>query len=64
MNSPKQSQPAAEPEVIDPDEVTSAQEGIVVPFFAGERRIAGIWISPTYNQFAREAPVEVPGKGK
>lgn len=64
MNASKANAPVLERETVDPEDVTSAQEGIAVPFFAGERRIAAIWISPVYNEFAREAPVELPGKGK
>jgi hypothetical protein len=47
---------------IDETELSSNQEAVAVPWFCGERKFALKWISPTYNQFTREAPAERPGK--
>jgi len=44
--------PEAEPEVIEPDQASTSQEAVPVPWMAGERRIAVKWISRTYNIIA------------
>jgi len=45
-----------------PDEVATNQEAAVLPWLAGEQKVAVRWISPVYNQFTKEAPAERPGK--
>ncbi len=47
---------------LTPDEMSTNQEGTVVPWFAGEQIFALRWISPVYDQFTREAPNDRPGK--
>lgn len=44
------------------EEYSTNQEASVVPWFCGEQKIALRWVSPVYNQFTKEAPVERPGK--
>ena len=44
------------------DDFSTNQESVVLPWFAGEQKLALRWISPVYNQFTREAPQERPGK--
>lgn len=47
---------------IDPEEMSTNQEGIVVPWGCGEFIVSLRWVSPVYNQFTKEAPIERPGK--
>lgn len=47
---------------VDAEEMSTNQEGVVVPWFTGEQIVALRWISPVYNQFTKEAPAERPGK--
>jgi hypothetical protein len=44
------------------EEYSTNQEASVLPWLAGEQKVALRWISPVYNQFTKEAPVERPGK--
>lgn len=46
----------------DGEDFSTNQEAAVLPWFAGERKIALRWISPVYGQFTKEAPQERPGK--
>lgn len=46
----------------DPDEYSTNQEAVVLPWLAGEQKVAVRWISPIYSQFTRKAPAERPGK--
>lgn len=46
----------------DAEDFATNQEAAVLPWVAGEQKVALRWISPVYNQFTREAPVERPGK--
>ena len=45
-----------------PEDYSTNEEAVVLPWLAGEQKVAVRWISPVYNQFTREAPVERPGK--
>lgn len=47
---------------VSAEELSTQQEGTVVPWFAGEQIFALRWVSPVYDQFTREAPVERPNK--
>jgi hypothetical protein len=47
---------------VDATESATNQEGIVLPWFAGEGKFALKWLSPPYNQFTRLVPQERPGK--
>jgi hypothetical protein len=47
---------------IDENTQTSNQEAIPVPYLAGEFVVPLRWISPIYNQAAREAPAGSSGK--
>ncbi|OAM89354.1 hypothetical protein OH491_13470 [Termitidicoccus mucosus] len=47
---------------IDEDTQTTNQEAVPVPYVAGEVVVSMHWISPIYNQFAREAPADQRGK--
>ena len=47
---------------VDPDEISSNQQVIPVPMFAGEMKLALQWLCDPYNQFTREAPADRPGK--
>ena len=44
------------------DEFSTNQEAVSISWFCGERKLALRWISPIYNQLAKEAPQERPGK--
>lgn len=57
-------QSTAIPEIAgtDPEDTSTNQEAIPVPWLAGERKIALRWMCRVYNQFAKEAPQERPGK--
>lgn len=44
------------------DEFSTNQEAVSIPWFCGERKLALRWISPIYDQSAKEAPQERPGK--
>lgn len=58
--------PAPDPEIdaanVQPEGMATNQEATVVPWLCGEQKVALRWISPAYNQFTAEAPVERPGK--
>jgi len=54
--------PAIEPEPIEEDTLSTAQEATPVPMVAGRRRLALHWITPLYNQKWVEAKDERPGK--
>lgn len=58
-NIPDQPQDQAN---MDDTDLSTNQEGIVLPWFCGEQKIAVHWISPVYNQTTKEAPTERPGK--
>ena len=47
---------------LNEDELSTNQEATVLPWGCGEFKVAVHWLSPVYNQFTREAPVERPGK--
>lgn len=47
---------------LEEDQVSNSQEAVPVPYLAGERKVALRWISRVYNQRAKEAPIERPGK--
>lgn len=47
---------------LESDEVSSNQQAVVVPLFAGEAKFALKWLCDPFNQFTREAPAERPGK--
>lgn len=54
--------PQLDPGNVQDEELATNQEAIVIPWVCGERKIALRWISPAYNQFTIEAPMERPGK--
>lgn len=54
--------PAIETANIQPEDMATNQEATVVPWLCGEQKVALRWISPAYNQFTKEAPIERPGK--
>jgi hypothetical protein len=47
---------------LDENEVSTNQQALPVPLFAGEASLALHWLCNPYNQFTREAPAERPGK--
>ncbi len=47
---------------IEEGELSSNQQAIPVPLFAGETSFALQWLCEPYNQFTREASIERPGK--
>lgn len=47
---------------VEPDEVSTNQQAVPLPMFAGEAKFALVWLCEPYNQFTREAPAERPGK--
>ena len=47
---------------IQGTDFSTNQQAVPVPWFVGERKISVRWVSPVYNQFTKEAPVERPGK--
>lgn len=47
---------------IEDEQVSNSIEAVPVAYLSGERLVALSWISPVYNQKAKEAPLEVPGK--
>ena len=54
--------PALDEGNVNGEDVSTNQEATVLPWCAGEQKIAVHWISPVYNQFTKEAPNERPGK--
>ncbi len=48
-------EPDPDPANLSQAELVSNQEGTVVPWFAGERKLAVTWISPVYDLVSRDA---------
>lgn len=53
---PQQKQPEPDPTNLSAQEIVSAQEVTVVPYFHGEQKLALHWISGIYNQFTKNIP--------
>ena len=51
-----------DPANVQDEELSTNQEATVIPWVCGESKLALRWISPPYNQFTIEAPMERPGK--
>lgn len=47
---------------IEKESFATAQEAVPLPFLAGKRKIAPIWITRIINQRSVEAEQERPGK--
>ena len=47
---------------LEPEEMSTNQQTIVLPVFAGEAKFALKWLSDPFNQFVRDAPMKRPGK--
>lgn len=47
---------------LSEDELSSNQQAVVVPVFAGEAKFALKWLCDPVAQFTRDAPAERPGK--
>jgi len=62
MLGKRKQQADTSPEVLEEDQYATADETRTLPTFAGERRIAIVWVSPVYDQFSTEAPASRPGK--
>jgi len=62
MNTPGYYNTSPKALPVDDEEVSTAPQAVPVPFIAGTRKVAIRWISRTYNQRARVAPAERPGK--
>lgn len=54
--------PAPEPEVVEDETLSNSQEGLPVPYLAGERKLALRWISRAYDVHAVEAKDRPSGK--
>ena len=54
--------PEHEPDALEDEEFSSAQQAVPVPFLAGERLIPLHWITPIYDQKWVEAPQDRPAK--
>lgn len=56
--------PDPDPDVgnMSADEVSTNEETVTLPIFAGEAILPARWISEPFGQFTREAPAERPGK--
>lgn len=51
-----------EPANVEPAELSSNQQAVPVPLFAGEAKFALVWLCDPFNQFTKDAPQERPGK--
>ena len=51
-----------EPANVEADELSTNQEAITIPMFAGESKFAMVWLCDAFNQFTKDAPSERPGK--
>ncbi len=47
---------------LDPGELSTNQQTIVVPVFAGEAKFALKWLCDPFKQFTKDAPMKRPGK--
>lgn len=47
---------------VSEDEVSTNQQVLVLPLFAGEAKFALKWLCDPFGRFTREAPLERPGK--
>lgn len=47
---------------VDSGEISTNQQAIPVPIFAGEAKFALKWLSDPVGQFVKDAPTERPGK--
>lgn len=47
---------------IEPDDLASNEEAVVLPWLAGEAKLPAKWISPVYRQFTRK--VSAPSGSK
>jgi hypothetical protein len=47
---------------IEEEEMATSQEGIIVPWLNGTRRLAVRWVSSAEDMITREAPDDRPGK--
>lgn len=54
--------PEADPANVDAEELATNQEATVIPFVAGEVRVAARWVSPVYGLTPKERPSDIPGK--
>lgn len=51
-----------DPGNIDDGDLSTNQQVVVVPVFAGEAKFALKWLCDPMNQFTKDAPAERPGK--
>lgn len=51
-----------DPGNLSDDDLSTNQQVIVVPVFAGEAKFSLKWLCDPFNQFTKDAPVSRPGK--
>jgi hypothetical protein len=47
---------------LEDESLSTAQENVPLPLFAGKVKLAGRFASPIYGQYAQQAKTDKPGK--
>ena len=60
--SPKPLPPPKEPIPIEDESLSTHQEAVAVPWVAGTRLVAAVWLTPIYGQRTEESKSNRPDK--